>query len=243
MVLFAPILILGQDQIVPSIEKVPLPDSLKKTGIITKTMTFSKESLRFSKRKLYNAEPKYKNKKWDIVELKGIGSSAGELSKPSLPVNTIKVAIPWATKIVSIEALPQDSFVVPRKYDLIPGEAPERSYLPRPGEQISESFKNFPDSTIYNLSTPYPDTVIKLLNEGDLLGQGLAWFTIYPMIYIPIKGKLILFTKIKLEITYGPRPYIPIEKPLKSYMPEMIKILEEIKNSVINPEDVKIPTQ
>jgi len=187
------------------------------------TITFSEKDLRFDMLMGY-----------DTIELID-GGYLNEPGKPMLPLKNIVIALPEDMKAIDIRFQNVKERELPGKYTIFPAQP-----LQHVGEKIDEVTFVEPDVQTYKSERPYPLQVAELTDQTDIAGQSMAVVTIYPIHYRPSQRSLTLVTSIEFTIEgtkgYECGDYLP--RRISDYGKEMY--LNMIKESVINPEDVKL---
>ncbi|MEW6686862.1 MAG: C25 family cysteine peptidase, partial [Candidatus Edwardsbacteria bacterium] len=94
-----------------------------------------------------------------------------------------------------------------------------------------------PDSGTYGSSSPYPGKLVEILDDGYMMGFHFVSLKIYPLQYIPVARKLILYTNISftVDLVPAPNPATPVFRRSKMNQ-ELIE--DFIKTAVANPAEV-----
>ncbi len=160
------------------------------------------------------------------------GGYLTEPGKPMLPLKSIMIALPEDMQATMIRVTNIKMKELPGTYHIFPAQYPQHL-----DEEI-----NFipPDQSIYSSVVSYPSSFVKLTDQTDLAGQGLAGVTIYPIHYVPSEKKLTLITSLECVIE-GVGNYI-----CGDYLPERISengremYESRVKEMVDNPKDVTL---
>ncbi len=151
----------------------------------TAIFQFSKKDLRFTKWKQF-----------DKVTLPD-GEVMREVGKPQLPVVVRRIPLPAGASILSIETVPADSIVLSGQYLIAPSQKPRVLSDKGPIHWIS------PDPAVYGSPRPYPRRRIHSEGAFSFFGKRFAEVLVYPLAYLPLRKKLVLYTKIRVTISYS----------------------------------------
>jgi len=189
-------------------------------GELRETITFSPQDTSFKKQLGY-----------DQVKMKGL-PAINKAGCPELPVASIVVSIPAEMEAVSVKVISTEKETIPGKYKIYPAQPPQ---------PISHGPIGFvkPDSAVYSSSQPYPGKIAELTGCGSLGGYKLANLLVYPLQYQPVKGSLILYTKVELSLELAPaRPTLPV----KTRGERVQELYDQIvRGLVINPAELPPP--
>lgn len=167
---------------------------------------------------------------YDIIQLKD-GGLLNEIGEPMLPIKNILIALPENTKAAKIKVLEIKEEELPGSFLVMPGYGPQKINL---NNDLEISY----NSEVYFSNSFYPSNYIQLCQQTDLAGQAIAIVTIYPVHFNPELKKINFIKEIKFEIegqpgyVYGdylPSTYSEIKEE---------QLTQQIKDMVINPEDV-----
>jgi hypothetical protein len=190
-------------------------------GTITKTVTFQKSNLTFSKANGY-----------DVVELKGYPSLI-KPGAPRVPRVVIPLCIPAGTTPQKVEIVSQNVVDIKGTYNLYPAQ-PDIP-LPMPGKNFIPDEEIPPNPDIYLSSNLYPETEIKVNGYGTKSGYRIAHIEMYPLRYRPQEGKLQLTTTITFRVEYS---YAHHTEPTVLTPRQQEVFGETVRKIVENPEDV-----
>jgi hypothetical protein len=169
---------------------------------------------------------------YDLLSVPDCGYLA-EPGKPMMPAVELKIALPdgMSAKRVRLEAIMLEQ--IDGKFDILPAQPPLTT-----SADPSASLAVPPDSAVYGSSTQYPSESVVLQGQGDLAGQGIAFVTFHPLVYIPSEGtvRLIASARLVLEGEYGYvcGDYLPSESSASRYGDYKAMI----EGVVENPSDV-----
>jgi hypothetical protein len=152
--------------------------------------------------------------------------------KPALPAKCIRVAIPLNRKIVGFTIEGKNSVEIAGEYLILPAQP----LIPYDGSPPPPFVS--PDSSVYNATEPWPGNIVEIKGDGYFAGLRMAKVNVFPLQYIPKKGKLILYTdlSIKFELAYSEDRCIKAKKRTQETHERYIN---KAKSIVVNPEDVK----
>ncbi|OYD17141.1 hypothetical protein CH330_00720, partial [candidate division WOR-3 bacterium JGI_Cruoil_03_51_56] len=192
---------------------VPL---LAVAGTVTETIIFDSRDLKITRANSY-----------DVIQLADFTTTL-ELGKPMMPEAVFNVLVPPTATVTNIN-------VIPLKPEQIPG-----NYLVHPVQQpvpiSSETTPKFiqPDPETYARTKPYPDKLVDWVRTGTKSGFRLCGFALHPLIYTPATGKLTLYQKMKVEVTYQENEIVPTR-----LTPSQRSLFaRDVVGLAINPEDI-----
>jgi len=198
-------------------------DELENEYTIEYTMTFSTDDLIFGSFMGY-----------DTVEIVD-GTIINDVGKPMMPAKEIKIALPEGIAAEDVHIVDTQSMAINGEYTIFPAQQPRRTN----GLDDDLPFIE-PDVETYNSMNPYPNTLVKFSHQTDLAGQGMAVIHLFPVQYIPLDKKLILYTSITFEIDgvdgYVCGDYLPVS--ISQGNQETYQHM--IENMVINPDNVQL---
>ena len=175
-----------------------------------------------------------KHMEYDMVSLMQ-GDWLNDLGKPMLPSKELRIAVPAGMKVSGVYVTDTESQQLAGEYHILPAQPPL---------EIGFSGGDFiePDQKIYSSTQPYPLSLVEFIDQGDLAGQAIATFRLFPLQYFPAEKRLILYTSLTLIIEgtggYECGDYLSpniSERDRKTY--ELM-----LKDIVENPEEVKLST-
>ncbi len=190
---------------------------------ITKTLVFDPQSLRISEANGF-----------DVVQLAdcfpGCAISwRAEPGKPSLPMAVVNFVIPANATVVNVSVTVVEEKEIFGAYRLHPGQEP----VPLSQKRLP-GFVG-PDPVVYSSNQPYPGRVYEWNGyTGTMMGWRVCGVGVYPLSYQPASGKLTLYQKVTVKITYDEGKVIP---PVLSERQKRA-FAEAVRSMVANPEDV-----
>lgn len=186
-------------------------------GVITKTLRFDQAQLIISKANGF-----------DVPQLANFGLTS-EIGKPILPEAVFYVLVPANATVTNIEVIQAKKTELPGTYIIHPAQ------LPKPISASNSGALVGPDQATYQSANPYPNRLVDFNYTGTKSGYRICGFAVYPLQYIPLTGKLSLYTELTLSITYEEGKVIPPE--LTQSQKELFA--QDIEALVINPEDLE----
>ena len=186
-------------------------------GFLTKTLTFSQDQLTI-----------YPANGYDVPQLAKYGSIL-ELGKPILPEAVFYVLVPSSATVTKIEVLSSKMIEIPGQYKIHPAQSPRPISSKEPIRLVS------PDQEVYQSAEPYPGKLTDFNYTGTKSGYRICGFAVYPLQYVPLTGKLTLYTEMVLRITYEEAKVI--ETRISDSQKELFS--KDVRTLVINPEDIE----
>jgi len=165
---------------------------------------------------------------YDLVSMEGCEISH-QTGKPLLPFKGITILIPEGKEVSEVIGEPEDEVTIPGSYLVKPAAQPYP--LSRP--ELRK--KAVPDAAIYNSDTPYPQSVSSRGLPQTKKGYDLMFINLYPVKYIPAKGKLSYFKRIKVRLILSARKRLGTELGRR----DLASDRAEISRMVNNPEVLK----
>jgi len=157
-------------------------------GSMTRTLSYDLRDVILSKANDY-----------DIVELPGVLSLV-QPGAPRLPHVRQAVLIPAGAEPTGVELVAEEWTDLPGNFRIAPSQPDVR--LPRAGESFSPTIYP-PDPAIYALSSPFPETKIRLTGEGRTSGYTMVYVELFPVRYVPATGRLQLATRLAYRLSYA----------------------------------------
>ena len=164
---------------------------------------------------------------YDLLEMRDFIYPTEE-SKPLIPFYSVSFLIPSTAEIKNVTIIDSEKIEIPGEYLIYPTQRPRAIFQEKP-----ETFV-MPNESIYSLANEYPEERVETIRSGCKSGYRIAGLLLYPISYIPKEKKIFLYTRIKLSIEYEEGVYEP------PYLTPSQKALfsQDVKNLVINPEDI-----
>jgi len=173
---------------------------------------------------------------YDLVRLDE-GGYLSELGKPMLPCREIRVALPWGMAVTAVQVVDSSQDQIAGEFDIFPSQPPRRIGL---SDQDADFVQ--PDQKTYRSDQAYPGNLAEFVRQTDLAGQSMAVIRFFPLQYVPIEKKLVLYTSISLNIEgvagYECKDYLSTrasEKGRETYH-------QMIRDMVENPQQVRLAT-
>jgi len=153
-------------------------------GTITQTFTFSSNEVSFQRVNNYDV-PSLR----DYVSISAPGS-------PIMPVAILQFVVPPTATVTKVEVVNSKRTELAGTYNIHPAQTPrtlsERRVIP---------FVE-PDAAIYQSGAEFPGEVAELTYTGDKTGYRIGGVEVYPLQYVPVTGKVSLYTSLTLRVTY-----------------------------------------
>ena len=186
-------------------------------------------TIEFDRQSLKTEEHRLAEEGFQILRMEGL-ELTGEIGKPALPVDVVRIYIPQGENIASFRVESVRACDLAGQYTIYPaqqewplssGEAP----LPVP-----------PDGEVYSLSEPYPPSPVELASAGTMAGRKVAGFLVYPLQYIPAEGRVVLNESITLSVELT-------ESTEWTDIPRETERVRDLRNRMVsrwveNPEDL-----
>ena len=150
---------------------------------------------------------------YDHVEYAGIlnGSPlAAKPGSPDLPVYIYRVVLESGQTIRSFKVTNLEQEALDGSFAINPSQVP--------WNQESDQKTIQPDLSIYESSTPYPQTAVKFLGVQHFNGKPIAHFAVWPIQYVPSQKKLLFNRHLEIDYTTetaeqkGVQPYLPSDQ-------------------------------
>ena len=187
-------------------------------GTITKTIAFSERD--FSFRKL---------ERYDIVTLPGHGIIC-KPGNPLLPKKEVYFVLPPDAEIIAVRLINQVTREMPGSFSLYPAQNP----IPL----SANGGINFipPNGEIYRSENPYPNQDLRYYPSGLKSGFRIVGIDIYPLHYLPVRGKIIMTSSAVIQVEYktGVHPVIALNELQREVFSS------EVSKLVLNPEDIRV---
>ncbi len=166
---------------------------------------------------------------WDVVILPGCDMET-DVGKPYLPVKQLHIAIPEDKTVANIEIINIQQQELTGTYNIMPTQPGQISGYPKP-DFVS------PDTNVYNINAKYPDEYILNPTSGFMSGVHIAGLLYYPLQYNPVTKKIYLTTHLEYRLAFTDQGNNPV-KPRRMFDASYLKLKEDIKLSIENPNDV-----
>ncbi len=163
------------------------------------------------------------------VTAEGMGLETKE-GLPSLPVGTVRIAVPTGCVATSIEVADQ-SWTGMRSICTVMPTGPQ---VPFSIEQAVTPVE--PNPEVYSGAGWYPSAPIELTGSSVVLGIPVAYAELRPVRWDPEAGTLQRLSSATLTVTYEPSPEASTVRR-RSAQSEL-RSREIVRRSVVNPQDV-----
>ncbi|MEO0142141.1 MAG: C25 family cysteine peptidase, partial [candidate division WOR-3 bacterium] len=138
---------------------------------------------------------------------------------PELPVQTIKVAIPYGARIKDVKIKNTGTTTILGKYELSWAQPPAILSMKKLPPRVGRN------EEIYSAEALYPEDIIEFKGTGVCDNQQICEINIFPVQYCPALKELVFHKTIQLCVEYEGGIKLPAKK-------------EIIKKMVTNPEDI-----
>ena len=169
---------------------------------------------------------------YDLPILSGGLSTLGEVGAPSIPLASINLALPADSELSDVQITSAEFVELPGYYSILPQQNPQIV-----GVDESEVEFVAPDQKIYSSYEPYPGNLLVSFTSGNMGGFSVGTIDFAPVQYIPVSGKIRLYTSIDFEVNYQPSSPDKIKPKVRSISAEELW-RDYIKGMVVNPEEV-----
>jgi len=169
-------------------------------------------------------EPTFsKTSGFDILSIDGCDSFTGKPGEPVLPVKTVNILLPPSVTNATVEMIDTDF------------ETLEGDFLIYPAQEAAITSKNLmiktePDRIIYALSSEWPSKTFEIVDVAKMREYNVLILKIYPLKYIPSLRKVVLYSRIKLSVSFEKKNVSSISSV--KYSPGFEDLCKE---TVVNP--------
>jgi hypothetical protein len=145
---------------------------------------------------------------FDVPKLPGF-STGGVPGAPALPEQIQYVALPLDGDIVSLEIIPGEPFVLPGQVNPLPAQEP----VPDVGTDPDEFGDGFsvdnvhitftpPDPKYFERKLPYPKTLVRLDEMGEIGPVQIAAVRVRPVQFDPINKSFIFYPNLRYTVKF-----------------------------------------
>ncbi len=159
----------------------------------------------------------------DAVTIPGGVISTGE-GLPGLPGIPLSYLLPQGTSLTAVEVVSSETVTLPGSYDLAPA-----NYIPvsDPATALTAS------GPVWTADEPFPAEPVTAVHTGSKTGFRVGGFTLMPLSYRPLSGRLSMMTSVDLVLRYEADP----EAPVLTLTDAQVAMAESgLENIVRNPE-------
>ena len=168
---------------------------------------------------------------YDLISLAG-GVTTSQIGAPQLPIKMISYVIPYDKKVASITINNSTYQVLTDTFLIFPFQPPRFT-----NDTTTPVFVQ-PDSLIYGSNNPYPDSLVKIVFQGNNMGYNIVTLYFYPIQYLPFAKQVKLFTSIQFTLNYVNNDNMPALPQKQSENMNNIT-LNFIKSMISNPSDLQ----
>jgi len=162
-------------------------------GTMTQTVTFSRNDLNFRMQDGFTVVSMN-----DAVTLMEPGA-------PALPMKNLNLLIPATAEIRKVEVVASEHVVLQGTYRIYPAQ-PARPLTTTTNDERrtmnEERPLTPPDPAVYSRDNDFPGKLAEPVASGSKSGYRIAGVIVYPLQYNPKSGRLTLYTRLNLKITY-----------------------------------------
>jgi hypothetical protein len=199
---------------------IPLLAVFAFAGTIDLTVTFSRGDLSLTEQDGFT-----------VVALNDAVSTM-EPGAPSLPVKNLNVLIPPTAEITDVEIVESTPVVIGESYRVYPAQ-PARPLTPDP-RPLTPAFV-LPDPAVYSRDSDFPGKLTETVASGSKSGYRIAGVMVYPVQYNPVTGRLVLYTRLTLRVSYRENAFAA-----KTLTPAQADLFgADVAALVVNSEKVK----
>ena len=126
---------------------------------------------------------------------------------PMIPVYPVRLLIPCGKDVDDIQVEILESEPLSGVYDLQPAQEPQRL------SQLQRGSVTERDTTIYSMSTAWPESVYTMIGEQSKRGYRMMLLNLFPLQYVPTTGKIIYNQTIQVKVTLTDRKREGIIQP------------------------------
>ena len=185
-------------------------------GTVSKTIAFDSRDLVMTEANGY-----------DVVRLADF-TTMNEPGKPMLPEAVFNVLVPATATVTAVEVTPLNPENIPGTWKVHPGQPP----VILSATELPEFIE--PDPATYSSSSPYPAELVDHVPTGTKSGYRLCGFALRPMTWIPTTGKLTLYRRMEVRVTYEEGTITP--GTLTSNQRAVFE--RDVRGLIINGDDV-----
>ncbi len=245
-------------------------------GTMTQTVVFSRNDLSFRMQDGFTVVDMN-----DAVTLMEPGA-------PALPMKNLNLLIPPTAEIRKVEVVASEHIVLPDAYRIYPAQPArplgENSKLEIRNSKSELGFRTSdlglpvsgdprplapdpgltpPDPALYSRDNDFPGKLVELVTSGSKSGYRIAGVIVYPLQYNPVSGRLTLYTRLVLKITYDENVYsanvltrsqadlfgqdvaslVANPDKVKSFAPLTRAIDDEVDYAIVTPASLAPPWQ
>ena len=153
-------------------------------GTITQTFTFSPNEVSFNRVNNYDV-PGLR----DYISISAPGS-------PIMPLAILQFVVPPTATVTKVEVVNSEKTELAGTYNIHPAQTPRTLSEKRAIPFVA------PDAAVYGSSAEFPGKVAELTYTGDKTGYRISGVNVFPLQYVPVTGKVSLYTSLTLRLTY-----------------------------------------
>jgi hypothetical protein len=150
---------------------------------IEEIVQFDKSDLQFSE-----------IEKYDRITINGLELNYAE-GEPQLPFKLIHLNLPKGKKVTGIEIINTKQEMLKKELLIFPCQPPQALSSENRTLKIRT-----PNVSIYQSDNPYPQQVVEYLNAGEIQGNQIASFAVFPIQYLPVQKRIRFYSEIRFRV-------------------------------------------
>jgi hypothetical protein len=108
----------------------------------------------------------------------------------------LRIALPAGCEVVDLTIVDADSTMLAGRFNVWPSQPPQSLSWDRPLGTVE------PRPDIYTSGEIYPARVVEYVGWGRLRGATVCEVIVFPLRYVPLDERLVLYTKLLIEVEY-----------------------------------------
>ena len=154
-------------------------------------------------------------------------------------MKNLNVLIPPTAEITGVEVTESEPLVLGQDYRVYPaqpaGPSPLTSTPPTPDPRPLTPASVPPDPAVYSRDGDFPGKLTETVASGSKSGYRIAGVMVYPVQYNPVTGRLVLYTRLSLKISYKEDAFAA-----KTITPAQADLFgQDVASLVVNSDKVK----
>jgi hypothetical protein len=186
-------------------------------GSVTQTFTFNPDEVGLTRVNDY-----------DLLSLRDCISTS-QPGAPIVPQAILTFLVPANATVTTVEVLNSSRTELAGSYRLHPAQTPRTL-----SEKRELPFVE-PDPAIYGSAQAFPGKFVDFGYTGTKTGYRLCGVSLFPVQYVPLTGKVTLYTSLTLRVTYSEGSYDAVPLTAK----QIAVGGEAVRRLVCNTDDVK----
>ncbi len=185
-------------------------------GTIVQTFTFAPSEVSFAR---VNG--------FDVPDLRGYISTSAP-GEPIIPEALFTFVVPAHATVTDVRVVAAEQVELPGTYNIHPAQ------VPRPLSVKEQPAFVQPDAGLYGSSQAYPGRLVRFGYTGNKGGYRVCGVEVFPLQYVPVTGKVSLYTSLTLQVSYDENTYraTPLTQAQVNWA------ADELRSVVVNPADL-----